>query len=56
MSSSSKLLAIGVISFLVFGAGIAYYGYATTIYPVDRALGNLARGESSQTPDAARAR
>jgi hypothetical protein len=50
-SSSSKLLAIGVISFLVFGAGIAYYGYATTIYPVDRALGNLARGESSQTPE-----
>lgn len=51
MGHSSKLLAIGVISFLVFGAGIAYYGYATSIYPVDRALGYLARAESSQTPE-----
>jgi hypothetical protein len=51
MSSSTKLLAAGVIGFLVFGAGIAYYGYATSIYPIDRALGNLARAQSSQTPE-----
>ena len=50
MGSSYKVLAIGVVAFLMFGAGMAYYGYATAIYPLDRALGNLARAESSQSP------
>ncbi|MGI0018979.1 MAG: hypothetical protein ACREAY_00755 [Nitrososphaera sp.] len=51
MGSSYKVLAIGVVAFLAFGAGMAYYGYATAIYPIDMALGNLARAESSQTPE-----
>lgn len=50
LSSSFKLLAVGVLSLLAFGMGIAYYGYATYIYPVDEALGNLARAESAQSP------
>jgi len=50
LGSSYKVLAIGIVAFLMFGAGMAYYGYATAIYPLDRALGNLARAESSQSP------
>lgn len=50
MGSSYRLLAIAVVAFLMFGAGMAYYGYATAIYPIDMALGNLARAESAQSP------
>lgn len=50
MGSSYRLLAIAVVAFLMFGAGMAYYGYATAIYPIDMALGNLARAESASSP------
>lgn len=49
--ASSKLVMIGVFALLAFGVGIAYYGYQTSIYPIDRAIGNLARAQSAQTPE-----
>ncbi len=51
MASSNKLVAIGVIAFITFGAGMAFYGYQQAIYPVDTALGYLARAETAQTPE-----
>lgn len=36
---------------MVFGVGMALYGYQQAIYPVDSALGYLARAESAQTPE-----
>jgi hypothetical protein len=41
----------GVLALILFGAGMAYYGYETAIYPLDSALGYLARAETSQTPE-----
>src|SRR5579885_1997819 len=51
MASAYKLLLAGVVSFLVFGAAVAVYGYQTTIYPIDKAIGYLERAQSSQTPE-----
>ena len=51
MASSYRLLLMGVLALIVFGAGMAYYGYETAIYPIDSALGYLARAETSQTPE-----
>ncbi len=51
MASSNKLVAIGVVAFMTFGAGMAFYGYQQAIYPVDTALGYLARAETAQTPE-----
>ncbi|HEY7506039.1 MAG TPA: hypothetical protein VH621_00390 [Nitrososphaera sp.] len=51
MASSNKLVAIGVVAFITFGAGMAFYGYQQAIYPVDTALGYLARAETAQTPE-----
>ncbi len=36
---------------MAFGVGMALYGYQQAIYPVDSALGYLARAESAQTPE-----
>ena len=47
----NRLILIGVIGFLAFGAGMAYYGYLTTIYPIDKAMGYLSRAEIAQTPE-----
>ena len=49
--ASSKAVTAGVIGLIVLGALLANYGYQTTIYPIDRALGNLARAEAAQTPE-----
>ena len=43
---------VGVIALIVFGVGMALYGYQQAIYPVDSANGYLARAESAQTPEA----
>jgi hypothetical protein len=51
MASSNKLVAIGVVAFIAFGAGMALYGYQQAIYPVDTAAGYLARAETAQTPE-----
>lgn len=36
---------------MAFGVGMALYGYQQAIYPIDSALGYLARAESAQTPE-----
>lgn len=51
MASANKLVAIGVVAFISFGAGMAFYGYQQAIYPVDTSLGFLARAETAQTPE-----
>src|SRR5574341_326751 len=48
--SAFKAATVGIIGLFVLAAGLSYYGYANTVYPVDRALGNLARAASTQTP------
>lgn len=50
-SSSYRLMMVGVLAIVMFGAGMAYYGYQTAIYPVDVAIGYLARAESAGTPE-----
>lgn len=51
MGSSYRLIMVGVMALMVFGVGMALYGYQQAIYPVDSALGYLARAESAQTPE-----
>jgi cellulose synthase/poly-beta-1,6-N-acetylglucosamine synthase-like glycosyltransferase len=46
-----RLIVVGILAFIAFGAGIAYYGYQQTIYPIDKAVGFLSRAETSQTPE-----
>lgn len=48
--SSLKFATVGIVGLFLLAAGMSYYGYANTVYPVDRALGNLARAEAAQTP------
>lgn len=48
--SAIKAATVGIVGLFVLAAGLSYYGYEKTVYPIDRALGNLARAESSQTP------
>ncbi|MEW6603359.1 MAG: hypothetical protein AB1351_01570 [Thermoproteota archaeon] len=51
MASSYRLMMAVVAALIVFGVGIALYGYQQAIYPVDKANGYLARAESAQTPE-----
>jgi hypothetical protein len=51
MASSYRLIMAGVMALMVFGVGMALYGYQQAIYPVDSALGYLTRAESAQTPE-----
>ncbi|HEU4605691.1 MAG TPA: hypothetical protein VFS46_05575 [Nitrososphaera sp.] len=51
MASSYRLMMVGVMALMIFGVGMALYGYQQAIYPVDSALGYLARAESAQTPE-----
>lgn len=48
--SAIRLATVGIVGLFLLAAGLSYYGYEKTVYPVDRALGNLARAQSSQTP------
>ncbi len=41
----------GVVVLIMVAIGMGIYGYGNTIYPVDLALGNLARAESAQDPE-----
>lgn len=45
-----KILLPGTLAFLLLGAGLAYYGYYASIYPLQEALGLLSRAETAQTP------
>jgi hypothetical protein len=44
-------MMVGVLAFIAFGAGMAYYGYQEAIYPVDSSLGHMSRAEAAQTPE-----
>jgi cellulose synthase/poly-beta-1,6-N-acetylglucosamine synthase-like glycosyltransferase len=48
---SQRTVLVGVIAFLMMGAGIAYYGYQTTMYPINQAIGYVARAQTAQTPE-----
>jgi len=48
---SPRTVLVGVIAFLIMGAGFAYYGYLSTMYPVNEAIGFMARAETAQTPE-----
>lgn len=50
-TAGQRLLLPSVLAFLVLGAGVAYYGYYTSIYPLQMAAGYLVRAESAQTPE-----
>jgi cellulose synthase/poly-beta-1,6-N-acetylglucosamine synthase-like glycosyltransferase len=42
---------VGMLAFLIAGAGIAYYGYQTTMHPINQAVGYIARAQTAQTPE-----
>ena len=46
-----QMVLAGILAFLVMGAGFAYYGYQTTMYPVNQAMGYVARAQTAQTPE-----
>jgi cellulose synthase/poly-beta-1,6-N-acetylglucosamine synthase-like glycosyltransferase len=48
---NQQMVLAGVLAFLVMGAGIAYYGYQTTLYQVNKAIGFAARAQTAQTPE-----
>src|SRR5919198_4034144 len=48
---NQQAVLAGVLAFLVMGAGIAYYGYQTNLYPVNEAIGFAARAQTAQTPE-----
>lgn len=48
----SRLLIVGVLGFLCLGAALVFFGYQSAVYPLDKAMGYLARAESAQTPSA----
>lgn len=45
-----RMILGGVVAFLLLGAGVAYYGYHETIYPLNQAMGFVYRSQSAQTP------
>jgi cellulose synthase/poly-beta-1,6-N-acetylglucosamine synthase-like glycosyltransferase len=45
-----RLMTIGVLGFLCLGAALVFFGYQSAVYPLDKAMGYLARAESAQTP------
>lgn len=48
---NQRIVLAGVLMFIVLGAGIAYEGYISTIYPVNKAVGLIIRAQSAQTPE-----
>ncbi len=46
-----KLIIIGIVGFLSLGGALVYFGYQNAIYPLDKAMGYLARAETAQTPE-----
>jgi hypothetical protein len=50
-TSNPRLGLAGIIAFLIVGVGIAYYGYVSTMYPLNKAVGFLTRAETAQTPE-----
>jgi len=50
-TAGQKILLPGTLAFLLLGAGLAYYGYYASIYPLEQSLGLLSRAETAQTPE-----
>src|SRR5574341_523445 len=50
-TTGQKVLLPGTLAFLLLGAGLAYYGYYASIYPLQQSLGLLSRAETAQTPE-----
>ena len=50
-SLNQQVVLVGMLAFLVMGAGIAYYGYQTTMHPINQAVGYIARAQTAQTPE-----
>jgi cellulose synthase/poly-beta-1,6-N-acetylglucosamine synthase-like glycosyltransferase len=48
---NQNVVLAGILAFLVMGAGIAYYGYQTTMHPINQAIGFIARAQTAQTPE-----
>ncbi|HKU49812.1 MAG TPA: glycosyltransferase, partial [Nitrososphaera sp.] len=48
---NQRMVLVGVLMFIVLGGALAYYGYVSTIYPVNMAVGYIIRAESAQTPE-----
>jgi cellulose synthase/poly-beta-1,6-N-acetylglucosamine synthase-like glycosyltransferase len=46
-----RLIIIGILGFLSLGGALVYFGYQNAIYPLDKAMGYLARSETAQTPN-----
>jgi hypothetical protein len=51
MASTTRLAFLGIVALIAIAAALAYYGYATSIYPVDVAMGDLDRAESAGSPE-----
>ncbi|MFQ5969874.1 MAG: hypothetical protein ACE5J2_05225 [Nitrososphaerales archaeon] len=47
-----KAVMVGILGFLIFGVSMAYIGYSTTVYPLDKARGYLDRVASATSPEA----
>lgn len=48
---NQRIVLLGVMFFIILGGAIAYQGYFSTIYPVNKAVGFLIRAQSAQTPE-----
>ena len=48
---NQRMVLTGLVSFILLGGAMVYYGYYSTIYPLNEAIGYLIRAQSSQTPE-----
>jgi cellulose synthase/poly-beta-1,6-N-acetylglucosamine synthase-like glycosyltransferase len=48
---NQRMVLAGMLAFLMIGAGFAYYGYQTTMHPINQAVGFIARAQTAQTPE-----
>ncbi len=46
-----KVVLVGIMGFLVFGVVMAYVGYSSTVYPLDRARAYLTVAVTASTPE-----
>jgi cellulose synthase/poly-beta-1,6-N-acetylglucosamine synthase-like glycosyltransferase len=46
-----KAVMVGILGFLIFGVTMAYVGYSSTVYPLDKARGYLEVAMASSSPE-----
>ena len=46
-----KAVMVGILGFLIFGVTMAYIGYSTTVYPLDKARGYVNAAKASSVPE-----